>query len=130
MSITQVLAQPVESSELGISATVERAGSDQFRFHMRIDAAGLKFEQKDGRANAALEVQWVQLDAGGHDVGSHGQMLTFRLSPETFASTERDGLKISFAETIDARATELRFAARDPVTGISGSVYIPVRSLK
>ena len=129
VSLADVIKQPLESSELGILVDAERLGERQFRFHQRIDASTMRFEQKDGRWDGQLEVLWVERAANGRDVAGHGQTLTFRLSPETYAALPRDGLKIVSTETIDEKAVELRFAARDPGTGAVGSLYIPVRTL-
>ena len=129
VSLADLIKQPLESSALGISVETERLGERQFKFHLRIDTSGMRFEQKDGRWDGQLEVLWVERAADGSDVTGHGQTLTFRLSPETYAALPRDGLKIASTETIDEKAVELRFAARDPETGAVGSLYIPVRTL-
>ncbi len=129
MGVAQVIAQPLEGSELGLSVEMEPAGPRQFKAHVSVDTSGMRFEQKDGRWTGALEVLWVQVGADGRAVGSNQHKLDFRLSPETYRNAVRDGLKISSMETIDEKAVEVRFAARDPETGAAGSLHIPVRGL-
>jgi VWFA-related protein len=128
-TVAEVIRRPLESSELGLSVETERLGERQFKLHVRIDTSAMHLEQKDGRWVGALEVLWVQLGADGRDVIGHGQTLNFRLSPETYAGLPRDGLKISSVETIEEKAVQLRFAARDAGTGAVGSLYIPVPRL-
>jgi VWFA-related protein len=130
VSLAEIIRRPLPSSELGIFMETELLGERQFRFHLRVDTSAMQFEQKDGRWDGQLEVLWVERAADSRDVTGHGQTLTFHLSPKTYAALPRDGLKILSTETIDEKAVELRFAARDPKTGAVGSLYIPVRNLK
>jgi VWFA-related protein len=129
VSMEELIRRPLELNEVGISVEAEKVADRQFKIHLRFDTSAVRFEQKDGRWNAQLEVLWEELGEDGRNVAGHGQTLTFRLSPETYAKLPEDGLKISSVETVDEKAVELRFAARDPATGAAGSVYIPVHGL-
>jgi VWFA-related protein len=125
-SLAELIRRPLESSELGLSIEIEKLAARQFKLHIRIDASGLRLEQKDGRWTGDLEVLWTQEGADGRELTGHGQTLHFRLSPETYASLPREGLKISSIETIAEGAAQLRFGARAPDSGVLGSVYVPV----
>jgi VWFA-related protein len=129
MNLSELAARPLESSELGLSVQFEPAALHQFKAHLSVDTTAMRFEQKDGIWIGELEVLWVQFDANGKSVGSHGGTVNLRLSPEAYATAAREGLKLSSIETIDEKATQLRFAARDPESGAAGSLHLSVRSL-
>ena len=128
-TVAETIRSPLESGELGVSVEPEDLGDGRVKLHIRMDASAMRFEEKDGRWDGQVEVLWVQLGPDGQDVSGHGQTLNLRLSPETYNGLAREGLKIVSTETIDTRAVQLRFAARDPATGAAGSVFIPIQSL-
>ncbi len=129
VGLTDVALAPLERSELGISIQTEPAGPGQFKAHVRIGTSAMRFEWKDGRWNASLEVLWMQLGEGGKVLLSRAHTLDFKLSQETYEKAGREGLGISSVETIDEKAEELRFAARDLVSEAAGSVRIAVGGL-
>jgi VWFA-related protein len=128
--LTDVALAPLERSELGISIQTEPVGVGQFRAHVRIGTPAMRFELKDGRWNATLEVLWMQLGEGGKVFVSREHKLDFKLSQETYEKAGREGLGISSVETIDEKAEELRFAARDLGSGAAGSVRIAVGGVR
>jgi VWFA-related protein len=129
LSVADLQTSALNSAELGLSMQIEPAEKQQLRVHLRVDPSTIRLEQRDGRWNAALDVLWIQMGADGSVVASRGQTLNFRLTPELYATAVRDGLKLSSTETIDEKAVQLRFAARDSATGAMGSLHIPLRGL-
>jgi VWFA-related protein len=129
LSIADLQASALDSGGLGLSMQIDPADPRQLKVHLRVDSSTIRFEQMEGRWNAALDVLWIQLAADGNVIASHGQTLNFRLTPELYATARRDGLKLSSTETIDEKAVQLRFAARDPATRAMGSLHIPLRGL-
>jgi VWFA-related protein len=129
LAAASLLAEPIESTELGITVQIEPhlgPGERQIRAHLRFDTSAMRFEQKDGRWMDDLDVLWMQLDAKGGLLVSNGQTLTLKLSPETYAGAAANGVKMSTTETIADQTVQIRFVARDRGTGAEGSVTVPV----
>lgn len=133
LKAADVGAEPLESTELGLTVQVEPqvgpGGARLIKAHFRIDTAAMRFEQKDGRWTDDLDYLWVQLAGDGGVVLSHTQTLTPTLSAETYQSATVNGLRISFTESIADPTTALRFVARDRGTGALGSLTIPLRNI-
>ncbi len=125
LQVSDVIAQPLDSAELGLSMQVEPL-TGAVRVHLRVDTDGMSFEQRDGRWTDTLEVMWVALGADGNPVASHGQSLHLRLSPESYRKAASDGVKMSSIEKIGKQTVRLRFAARDQGSGSIGSLTIPI----
>ncbi len=133
LTAASVLAGQIESTELGLTMQIEppvaTAGTRQIKAHLRIDAAAMRFEQKDGRWTDDVDYLWVQVAGDGGLVISHAQTLTLKLSLETYQTAAANGLKMSFTEVIADPTVELRFVARDRGTGSLGSIKIPLRTV-
>jgi len=84
------------------------------------------FQQKDGLWIDRLDLVWAQLGSEGQSLASNSEALNLHMSPETYATAERDGLKISTTLDIRDDAGALRLVARDAGTGAIGSLNIPL----
>ena len=75
------------------------------------------FEKKDGRWTDRLDLVWAQIGADGRTLISSSEGLNLHMSPDTYATIEREGLKVSTALDLRDDAVALRLGARDAGTG-------------
>ena len=127
--IADAVAAPLESAALGLTVqadAVEASGARKLRVHVRVDSSRMLFQQKDGLWIDRLDLVWAQLGSEGQSLASNSEALNLHMSPETYATAERDGLKISTTLDIRDDAGALRLVARDAGTGAIGSLNIPL----
>ncbi len=127
--IADAVAAPLESAALGLTVQADPAGTAgvrKLRVHIRVDSSRMLFQQKDERWTDHLDLVWAQIGANGETIASSSEGLNLHMSPETYAATEQDGLKISTTLDIRDDAGALRLVARDAGTGAIGSLDIPL----
>jgi VWFA-related protein len=133
---TQLMADavsaPLESTVLGLTVQadpVEAQCPRKFKVHIRVGSARMLFQQKDGRWVDRLDLVRAQIGTDGQTLASSSEGLNLHMSPETYATTEREGLKVSTAIDLRDDTVALRLVARDAGTGAIGSLNIPLDNL-
>ncbi len=127
--IADAVAAPLESVALGLTVQADpagTAGARKLRVHIRVDSSRMLFQQKDGRWTDHLDLVWAQIGANGQTIVSSSEGLNLHMSQETYAATERDGLRVSTTLNLHDDAGALRLVARDAGTGAIGSLDIPL----
>jgi VWFA-related protein len=127
--IADAVAAPLASAALGLTVQADpagTAGARKLRVHIRVDSSRMLFQQKNGRWTDHLDLVWAQIGANGQTIATSSEGLNLHMSPETYAATEKDGLKISTTLNLHDDAGALRLVARDAGTGAIGSLDIPL----
>jgi len=130
--MADAVSTPLESTALGLTVQadpVEVPGARKLKVHVRVDSARMLFEKKDGRWTDRLDLVWAQIGADGRTLISSSEGLNLHMSPDTYATTEREGLKVSTALDLRDDAVALRLVARDAGTGAIGSLNIALDKL-
>jgi VWFA-related protein len=130
--MADAVSAPLESTALGLTVQadpVEAPGPRKLKIHIRVDSARMLFQQKDGRWMDRLDLVWAQIGTDGRTLVSSSEGLNLHMSPETYATTEREGLKVSTALDLRDDTAALRLVARDAGTGAIGSLNIPLDNL-
>jgi VWFA-related protein len=127
--MTAAAQDPLEATQLGLNVqinAVDAPGPRQAKVEVRIDPDQMHFDLNAGKWNDNVEIAWVELDAGGNDVGHSAKSLTLNYPDELRDQVVREGLVFnSTIQMVDA-CVELRLVARDGGTGAIGSVNVPL----
>ncbi|HWE85685.1 MAG TPA: VWA domain-containing protein [Terracidiphilus sp.] len=120
--------QPTDSSEIGVTASVEPSGAGS-SIKLNIAAADLAMEQQGGRWMDRLDIFFIQRDDAGIHARVEGQTLGLRLRPATYQNLLPVGVPFEHAVEMQPGMGSLRVLVVDENSGRMGSVTIPFRAL-
>jgi VWFA-related protein len=128
--LTRALLNPVEGTALQVNARVDRAGS-QFAITAQVLPGGILVEPKDGKLTGTLDLMIAFRDASGAGQVAAFQTFNLALTPENYRKLAETGLILErkIAPPIDKPLT-IRIVARDPATGATGSLTVPLNSVR
>jgi VWFA-related protein len=120
--LQEMVSSPLDATEIGIRAELNPVPGhpDQLECVLHIDPVSL--QPQGDRWIAALDVLFVEKDAGGRPFQGRTDELRLRLSPENYQRVAREGLVYRQIIESQSGATELRIVVRDAVSGAMGSV--------
>jgi hypothetical protein len=90
---------------------------------VEIDARNFRFVEKDGVYTNTLEVALVALDAQAKFRGGDRHVMNFKLKPDTYKSVSQNGLRVLFRLKLPPGRYQLRAAAHEHGTNVTGSVF-------
>ncbi|HXN65201.1 MAG TPA: hypothetical protein VN862_07695, partial [Candidatus Acidoferrales bacterium] len=127
------IASPLENTTIGLTVQaepVEVPGARQLKVHLRIEANHLRFEQANGGWEGSLQLIWTQFAADARVVDSTTQPVSLNLPQKSYEQVERSGLPLTGALAIKDDAVTLRLVCRDTISGLMGSLNLPLKALK
>jgi VWFA-related protein len=127
------IASPLENTTIGLTVQAEPVdvlGARQLKVHLRIEANHLRFEQANGGWEGSLQLIWTQFAADGRVVDSTTQPVSLNLPQKSYEQVERSGMPLTGALAIKDDAVTLRLVCRDTVSGLMGSLNLPLKALK
>ena len=90
---------------------------------VEVDAAGLRFEEREGRFNEKLEVSIVAVDYRGKVRASDRQTVDLKLRPETHQAMSRaGGVRLLSRLTLPPSRYQIRVGAHESTGGAVGTV--------
>jgi hypothetical protein len=130
--MTAVAQDPLEATQLGLTvqiSAVAAPGPRQAKVEVRVDPDLLHFDLNAGKWNDNVEIAWVELDAGGNDVGHSAKSLTLNYPEEEHNQVLREGLVFKSTIQMADTCVGVRLVARGSGTGAIGSVNIPLTGI-
>ena len=127
------IASPLENTTIGLTVQAEPVdvlGARQLKVHLRIEADRLRFAQENGGWAASMQLIWTQFAADGRMVDSTTQPVSLNLPQKSYEQVERSGLPLTGGLAIKDDAVTLRLVCRDTVSGLMGSLNLPLKALK
>jgi hypothetical protein len=125
----QAVWRPTETTEIGVTASVEVNGADP-TIRLTLAAADLGMRQQAGRWMDKLDIFFVQRDDAGIRAQLDGQTLGLRLKPETYQKAIGDGVPFEHSVDMHPGMASIRVLVVDENTGRMGSVTIPLSALQ
>lgn len=128
-SLRQAVASPLEGAAIGVKVKVPSnpLGWAEQDLVVTIDPRDIRFETRDGRMRADVDVVFAQQSHDGGILKGEKKTLALSLSPESYQEGLKSGLTLQEHIAVDSTASRLRVVVRDASTGAEGSVSIPVR---
>jgi hypothetical protein len=124
---------PLDATGLGVNARVDFVDQPQpntVKVLVQVNAAGLNFEEKQGRYVAKVDVLMTQKDDRGTPLGQGAKdTLDLNLKPETYAKVMKQGLVYQKVFPRESSASNLRVVVRDNGTGAIGSLTITYKDV-
>jgi VWFA-related protein len=126
------VASPLEGAAIGVKVNVPSNPLDWSAQDVvvNINAHDLRFQPKDGRMQAAVDVVFAQQAADGRIMKGEQKSLSFNLTPESYDEALKTGLTLPEKLDVNRDAARVHIVVRDTATGALGSVSIPIRPSK
>ncbi len=118
-TMAEIFRNPLDDSEVGIAAQCEPDSTPGlYRVRLVLDLHDLHLVRKGGHSTGSVELGFL--------TGKTAQVLTIAidLTDDQLAAALRDGYQLR-TSGVPATGNEIRVAARDPSTGVAGSLTIP-----
>jgi len=129
--LKEVALNPLESTGVGVTARVRpfKGANGGYKIEINIspDLNDLTFQQVNGRWTGLLDVLAGQYSKEGRSLGGTTKTMAESMTNATYQEVMRKGLTITFYQDVARRAEELRVVVRDGLSGVTGSVKIPLR---
>ena len=77
-----------------------------------------------------MQLIWTQFAADGRVVDSTTQPVSLNLPQKSYEQVERSGLPLTGGLAIKEDAVTLRLVCRDTISGLMGSLNLPLKALK
>jgi VWFA-related protein len=120
-AIAELLQNPLDTTAIGLTAQFTHDGrSGLYRLRVTVDLHDVHLEREGGRSVGKLEL--------GYSLGGEvrGRTIEINLTDAALAEALASGFAVSIAD-IPASGGSLRVVARDPSTGLAGSVTVPAK---
>jgi hypothetical protein len=125
----QAVWRPIESTEIGLTASVELHGDDP-TVRVSIAAADLGMRQQAGHWMDKLDIFFIQRDDAGIRAQLDGRTIGLRLKPETYQKAMGDGIPYEHPVDMHPGMESVRILVVDENSGRMGSVTIPLSALQ
>jgi VWFA-related protein len=124
--MTELLASPLDASQIGMQASVEPApaNSKSFRILLRIDAADLRFERRGDRWTGILDV--VARVESSKQKSVQIRTIPIDLSEDGFRAVLTRGLVVEDTVVTELPTDRVRIVLQDRATGFAGSLWLPL----
>jgi len=124
--MSELLSSPLDASQIGLQASVEPAAASggPFRVHLRIDAADLRLEQRNGRWAGTLDVA-IRLESSKQKAVQLREV-PLDISEDGFRLALQRGIVLDDAITTDKAADRVRIVLIDRASGFAGSLWLPL----
>jgi VWFA-related protein len=124
----RALASPLDSSEIGIQASVEPAGDDASALAVviHVDPADLSLAHNTERWTGVLRMVGVQIGATGERYEGQSQTAQLDLLPETYQRALEQGVRLELRLKREPSAVAVRVAVVDERGAHVGSLSVPL----
>jgi VWFA-related protein len=123
--ITRLMSSPLDSSGIGVQATIEPA-SDHISLAIHIDPVDLNLASVGGKWTGALHLEAVQLGAAGERLGGASQAAELNLAPATYRQALQQGLSFHMKFPRSPAAISVRIGVADDRGDNVGSLSVPL----
>ncbi len=120
---------PLEGSAIGVTLNVRENPMGWLiqEVVVRVDPRDIRFDQKDGRVRAAIDVVLMDQARDGSILGGRRDAVEYALFFQTYEDALDQGLYVPRTVYVHPGAARVRAIVRDATTGAVGSVSVPVR---
>jgi VWFA-related protein len=120
----RALSSPLDSSEIGIQASVEPAGDDAgaLAVVIHLDPADLSLAHDSDRWMGSLRLQWLQTSATGERYEDPSRAVPVDLTQASYQEALQQGVRLELRIHRDPAAIALRIAVADERGGRVGSL--------
>jgi len=122
---------PLEATEVGVTVRLTPftgpRGAHKLQIDISPDLNDLAFQQRNGRWRGLFDVLAGQYSNQGKSLGGSTKSLSENITNATYQEILKKGLTITFYQDVARRADEVRVVVRDGLSGLTGSVKIPLR---
>jgi VWFA-related protein len=122
----RALSSPLDSSEIGIQASVERGGGEDLAVAIRVDPADLSLAHSTERWTGAIRMVGVQIGATGERYEGQIQTAQLDLLPETYQRALEQGVRLELRLKREPDAVAVRVAVVDERGARVGSLSVPL----
>jgi VWFA-related protein len=120
---------PLDATGIGMTVQVQGFTLPKARSviaQIWLNAHDFRFEETDGREDAAIDFVIAQRDGKGRIMSNSDETVGLRLLPTSYAKAEKEGIYYTKEVELSPDAVELRVVVRDASSDMFGSVTIPV----
>ncbi len=130
--LASALLNPANSGDVGIVASLDvQAGTPRktVNTRVRLDPDTLSLTPNKTGWNGKVEEMFVELNAGGHEVGRISATESFNVTAATKASYEKNGVSLVQKFQLAADAVKLEIIVRDTASGRTGTLAVGLDSV-
>jgi VWFA-related protein len=122
--LARALSSPLDSSEIGIQASVEPASDDAgvLAVAIHVDPADLSLAHDSNRWTGSLLMQWLQTSATGERYEGPSRRVPVDLTQEGYQKAMEQGVRLELRIHRDPASVALRIAVADERGGRVGSL--------
>jgi VWFA-related protein len=120
---------PVDNTGIGINARVESSG-EMWKVMLQIDPSTVTFTPAAERWTGRLDIAVVARSAEGVNLDATFDSLNMNLRRETYDNAIKSGILFETQLKRRPDAASLKIAVRDAPSGLTGTLNIPVGSLR
>ena len=129
-SLLQTLQDPLESTSLPISVSVEQGADKKVTLQIQFDPGTPLLEKRGDTWHGAIDLVIAQTVPPGRHTSEADFTVPLALDDATRAQLLKDGLRLTRTITLREDAHDVRIVARDVSTGATGSVIIPASAIR
>jgi VWFA-related protein len=126
--LARAVSSPLDSSEIGIRASVEPAGDDASALAVviHVDPADLSLAHDSDRWTGSLRLQWLQTGATGERYEGPSRTVPVDLPQASYQNALEQGVRLELRIHRDPSAVALRVAVVDERGARVGSLSVPL----
>jgi VWFA-related protein len=124
--LARALSSPLDSSEIGIQASVEPGGANDVDVVLHVDPADLSLAHNAERWTGTLRLVGMQIGATGERYEGLTQTAQLDLLPETYQRALEQGVRLELKMKREPAAVAVRVAVVDERGARVGSLSVPL----
>jgi len=128
--LKKAASNPLEATEVGLTVRLTPfkgpRGAHKLQIDISPDLKDLAFQPVNGRWRGLFDVLAGQYSNQGKSLGGSTKSLSENINKATYQEILKKGLTITFYQDVAGRADEVRVVVRDGLSGLTGSVNIPL----
>jgi VWFA-related protein len=129
-SLLQTLQDPLESTALPISATVQHGTDKRVSLQIQFEPGTPLLERRSDKWHGGVDLIIAQTVPPGKHTNEADLTIPLALDDATRAQLLKDGLRLTRTITLRDDTHDVRIVARDVSTGATGSVIIPASAIR
>lgn len=125
-------SSPLESTTLGLmvsASPTEPAAARNITFQVGLDTLQLSLKEEGGHHKGAIDLLFLQRGSSGKALQAEEKRIGFDFKEEQYRALVKSGIILQKHVATDANASEIRVVARDPASGATGTVTVPLAKL-
>ena len=124
--LARALSSPLDSSEIGIQASVEPGGANDVDVVLHVDPADLSLAHNTERWTGTLRLVGMQIGATGERYEGQSQTAQLDLLPGTYQRALEQGVRLELKMKREPSAVAVRVAVVDERGARVGSLSVPL----